>query len=143
MAQQKLNNVALVNELTGEVYDVFLAKRNRAGGKWMKIWQDGKRELLSRNPNLSKEGFRILNNLETVVNWENIIPPPPVLAKKLGFSETAVYRAYAELIKGGFVLKQERVYYLSPAYCWKGTQKQWENACRKLLSPSLLLPTGV
>lgn len=129
------SNWRLTNTKTGEVADVDITI-HRGRGKFMKVWQDGTKALLERTPQLRGQSIRILLYLTAIATWNNCVPTPVVIASKLGAKKPNVYRAYAELIKADFVIKRDDAYYLSPLYCWKGNQMQFEEACHKLLCPS-------
>ena len=133
----------LINLKTGKAFPGGLTFwQDTKGGKWMKIWQDGKAALLDRTP-LHGQSYRILCHLDAVCEWGNVIPAPAFIASKLGIKREAVYRAYAELIKAEIVIKKDGNYYLSPLYCWKGNQMQLVQACKVLLdTPMLYLGDG-
>lgn len=145
MTKRKIERFLFINQETGEEYDAVVVKRFQIGGRWMRAWQDGKEHMLKRIdsplgfPHMRGQSYKVLAYLDCVVTWENHISTPSGLAKRYGFSETSVYRAYAELIKAGFVIKKDREYFLSPLYCWKGNQAQYREACRTLLPPTSVL----
>lgn len=130
--------LGLLNKRTGELYDAEIRlRRQGTGGKWMKIWQDGKAELLRRSSSqLHGQSYYILHCLDGMVKWGNIIPLPPEVATVLNKRLRSVYRAYAELIEANIIIKRKGVYYLSPLYCWKGNTKQLEETYQKLFAPT-------
>ena len=95
----------------------------------MKLFQDSGEDLLKR-AKLHSESYRVLKFLDTAVEWGNGIPKPAALAKQLGLNERAVYRAYAELVSAEIVIKAPDGgrYSLSPFYCWKGNEQQYNLA---------------
>ena len=123
----------VINPETGELFEgLIIPLRPRIGGKWVRIFQDGKAELLRHSPQLRGQSFKVLYYLDAVVKWGNIIPPPRGVADALSLNEKAVYRAYAELIAASIVIKKGSIYSLSPRYCWKGNESQLEEAYREL-----------
>ena len=127
----------LVNKKTGEVFDAELriTRQKQLGGKWVKVFQDGKRELMRRSPGLQGQSYRILHYLEAVVAWGNMIPYPSQLATDLHLHASHASRAYGELRKAGFIIKRDRCWYLSPLVCWKGSAKELAEAYRQLEEP--------
>jgi hypothetical protein len=123
----------LTNTKTGEIADIDITVR-RGGSRFMKLWQDGSKMLLERASGLHGQSYRVLCYLGAVARWGNAIPTPPEVAIALELTSTNVYRAYAELIEADIVIKREHDYFLSPYYCWKGNDVQYQQACRDLLS---------
>lgn len=133
--QRVAKRYGLVDLATGEVFEgVITPWLPKVGGKWVRVFQDSTAELLRRSPELHGQSYRILVQLEAVVKWGNLIPAPPEIAKSLNLKPPNVYRAYAELIKAGIIIKRDGVYSLSPFYCWKGNEMQLEQACRELIT---------
>jgi len=118
----------LVNRKTGETADVNIDIHGK-GGRFMKIWQGtGWEKNLGE---LQGNSLRVLFHLTMVASWKNRIPSPTETSKAMAIKRPNVSRAYSELIKAGFVYKTDGVYYLSPLYCWKGNEEQYEQAMRE------------
>ena len=123
---------AILDRETGEILELN-AKSSTGSSNWLRVFQNGKRELLSRSPELHGQSHRVLNYLDAVVAWGNSLPTPAKVAESLNLKLPNAYRAYTELMKAEIVLKRDGVYYLSPLYCWKGNEKQFEQACQELI----------
>ena len=127
MAKFRMKRYGLVDLDTGEKYEgVITPWQNRVGGKWMRVFQDGSKELSRRHPELHGQSWRVLYYLQAVVEWGNLLPMPASVASDLGLLPAAVSRAYGELVKAGFVWKQAGAYYINPLIGWKGDPKQLE-----------------
>ncbi len=139
---QWVEDYGMVHLKTGEMFKVRISPWQRQlGGKWVKVFQDGKRELLRRSPGLHGQSYRILHHLEAVVAWGNMIPTPAQVAIDINLHRVAVSRAYRELYRADFIIKRDRVWYLSPLVCWKGSAKELAEAFRRLEEPNVkLLP---
>lgn len=122
--------LGLVNKKTGELYDAEIRIAKKKGGKFMKIWQDTGWE--KRLGELHGNSLKVLFHLTMVCKWENLIDGPSETARVMEWKKSLVVRAYGELIKSNFVVKQNGGYRLSPFFCWKGNDEQYENACREL-----------
>lgn len=142
--RKRERHYGLVDLATGELYEARITPWRGEVGGWMKVFQDTKRALLMRNPRLHGQSYRVLTYLETVVGWGNVLPSPAVVAQALDLQRQAVVRAYRELLDGGFILKREGLYYLSPLVGWKGTERDFRKAYdllgAKLTSPLFSLP---
>lgn len=123
---QRRHEIQILDKTTGQALDFMFIPPKGLGGKWVRVFQDGQKALLAASPELRGESLRVLLYLESVVMWRNVLPRPKEAAQELGLHEKAAYRAYAELIKAGFVWKYEGKYYLSPVVGWKGTEAQLE-----------------
>jgi len=124
--------LGLVNKRTGELYDAEIRLARKTGGSFMKLWQDTGWE--KRLGELQGSSLKVLFHLTMVCKWQNFIPGPSETAKAMGFRQSHVSRAYGELAKVDFLYKQDGSYRLSPYFCWKGSDDQYELACRELLS---------
>jgi len=120
----------VVDRLTGEIIEFDLNIRHARGGKFMKVWQGTGWE--SRIGELQGTSMKILWHLVTVAKWGNVIPGPSDTAASMELRQSNVSRAYKELVQAEFVYKIGTVYYLSPYFCWKGNDQQYEMACREL-----------
>ena len=130
------------DRLTGEVMDVDIAPRRRAGGGgWMKLYQAATAETLRRSPKLRGQSLRVFLWQLSVVAWGNRLPAPVVAAEKLDIHRTDAYRTYRELLAAELILRHtDGLYYLNPIVAWKGTEAGLEAACRMLfhLGPDAL-----
>ena len=135
----------LIDLATGEVLEAVITPwRGRVGGKWMKVFQDTKREILQQNPQLRGESYKVLHYLEAAVAWGNRLPTPTEVAGALGLLPTNVHRAFAQLVKAECIIKRDGTYYLSPLIGWKGSEKQLEEAYGTIFArrqtPQLVAP---
>ena len=125
----------LLNKQTGEIYDAELRLvKKSTGGMWMKLYQDAAKLLSEKKVRGST--LRIFFFLLGKAGYQNIIPNGSTTAKQIGMEQSAVYRAYGDLKKLGIILKKDNGYMLSPLICWKGTEKQFKQACYELFNTS-------
>ena len=96
----------------------------------MKIWQDGGWD--ERMEKLQGSSVKLLLHLTHVAIFRNIIPGPGEVAEQPSWSRLNVYRAYRELRGADFIYERDGTYYLNPYFCWKGSDQQYEQACREL-----------
>ena len=124
----------LVDLQTGEVV-ANLTPPRKMGAHWMRLFKDTKLDLLKRYPDLKGESYRVLHYLEAATAWDNEVPGPSKFAAALGMQRQNVGRAYKELCDAEFLVKVDGRFYLSPLVGWQGTERQFEDACVKLLRP--------
>ena len=118
---------------TGEELAVIVTpERNAIGGRWVRVFQDALKALRGRK--LQGKTYWILINLVSEADFQNRVPNTAEMAKKLGMEQSGVSRAYSDLKKIGVLIVKDRIFYLSPTLCWKGNQKQLEQAYEDLLS---------
>ena len=129
----KVPRLAVVDRETGEAYELGIYRERRSEGKWMKILQDGKTRLIERHPEVKAKDYEVLMRLETMVKWGNLVPGVGAFSEKTGMPRRTVTRAYAVLLRAEFLVKHEGSYFLSPMVGWKGTEAQWERACREMV----------
>ena len=98
----------------------------------MKVWQGTGWE--KRLGELQGNSLRVLFHLTMVAGWNNVVPSPSVTSKAMVLRQSHTSRAYAQLIKANFLIKSNDSYYLSPLYCWKGNDQQYEEAIKALSS---------
>ena len=115
----------LVNEEPGEFIRAAILPRP-IGGRFMKVWQGGNWGLKLKE--LQGRSKDVLLHLVDVALWGNLVPGPGETAKALGMHQTNVIRAYKELLGAGFLRKLEGGYQLSPYFCWRGSNAQYEQA---------------
>ena len=107
----------------------------------MRLFQDSKRELyLAHRHELQGQSKDVLHYLETVSAWDNGVPPAYQVALDLGLLREAVSRCYTQLVKAQFLIKHNGRYFLTPLLVWKGTEKQFQAACKVLLYEQPVLP---
>jgi len=114
---------------TGRALDV-LVRPASTGGNFMKLWQrvgTGR-----RIEKLKGASLKVLWHLAMVAGWNNIIPGTSETARSMKLKQPNVARAYRELIEADFIVRREGVYYLSPMFCWKGNEEQYEQAVKTL-----------
>ena len=121
----------LINRQTGEIFDAEL-RIKRSGGKFMKVWQDT--QLSDKVDSLQGNSVKILIKLLEISGYNNEIPGSTELSRKINKNQSIVSRSYTELIKAGFILKANNRYMLNPLFCWKGTDAQYDYACRQLMA---------
>lgn len=123
----------LIDLETGEKFEgVITPWLPKIRGEWVRVFQKSKADLIKRS-HLHGQSYHILSCLDTVVSWGNEIPAPPAIAKDFSLPESAVYRAYAELIKADIVIRENHSYYLNVLYCWKGSPQELAKAQQRLL----------
>lgn len=130
MRKLKRHQIQIIDKSTGQALDFDFVPAAPVGGKWVRIFQDEVARLLAETPGLRGQSLRVLLYLQTQVGWRNVVPTPAVTAEGLGIGRTNSHRAYAELLKAGFLWKVDGAYYLSPRVGWKGTQAQLEELYR-------------
>ena len=107
----------------------------------MKVWQGTGWD--KRIGELQGVSMKVLWHLVSIASWENVVPGPSETAISMGLKQPNISRAYGELIRASFLNRINGSYRLSPYFCWKGDDQQYEKACRRLqpnLTPEL---TGV
>ena len=136
----KQTKYGLLNRETGEVldYDVSFHRHSKVRGRWLKVFQDSIMEFLRRNPHIKGQSLRMLLCLISRADWANLVPSTAKIAIDQHIYQSNVSRAYTELTKAGFLIKKEHSYYISPLFCWKGDDQQYQVACRELLKVSPL-----
>ncbi len=134
MAKPSLN-VRLMNPDTGEFINAKLIKTS-SGGKFMKLWQDTGFE--GRIWSLRGSSVKMLLFLTDIAGWQNVVPGPSEVARKLDWPPSNASRAYRELIEASFLIKGGSEFHLSPLYCWKGSDSQYEEALRRLPGRELI-----
>ena len=134
---------AVIDTITGEMFDIRLVPRKRSPGGWVKLFQQAKVDLMLRNPSLCGQSYRILAYLEGVSSWHNLIPGPAEVSKALDIPRPSVSRAYADLSDAGFIVKVGTRYHLSPMIAWKGTDREWDAFCRELYAPAQYEPAAL
>ena len=92
----------------------------------MKVWQGG--GLGSRLKKLQGRSKDVLWHLVDVALWGNLVPGPGETAKALGMHQSHVIRAYKELMGASLLRKTEGVYQLDYSFCWRGSNRQLEQA---------------
>ncbi len=124
------------NQATGQRYEAIVSPMPRKmEGNWVRIFQPEKQQLLLRHlTELHGQSFAVLHYLETVSSWDNGIPSAAQVAQDLGLLREAVARCYRELTAAEFLVKVKTRYYLSPLVAWKGTERQWQEACVTLIN---------
>lgn len=105
----------------------------------MKVFQSETTRLIKEHPELHGQSCRVLVYLEGIAGWNNELPSPKEVGEQLKMNRVAVYRAYAELVKAGFIFKERGGYFLNPMVGWKGTDSGHRAACERLLG----VPEGV
>ena len=95
----------------------------------MKVWQGTGWE--ERIKGLQGNSLKILLHLVNTATFCNIVPGPSKVALATGFRQPHISRAYRELKKADFIYQKDGVYYLNPYFCWKGNERQYEQACRE------------
>jgi hypothetical protein len=134
-----IKTFGLVDLQTRQEYGVMVVPLRRGmGGKWVRVFQDRGKELLVAAKGLHGQSYRILLYLTMEADWTNGVPSSGVLANKLGMTQSAVSRAYKELVQATFLVKKEGRYYLSPFFCWKGSPAQYQERIREMQYPRLL-----
>ncbi len=127
----KQGNWVLKNLKTGELADLEFSVKKRAGGKFMKLWQgSGWGDTINH---LQGNTLKVLLHLTDIAGYQNIVPAPKDMAKKLNWKSPNMYRAYNELIKYNLILKQDGIYSINPFYCWRGTEEQFYEARKTLI----------
>lgn len=120
----------ILDRVTGEVIEFDITVRQPKGGKFMKVWQGtGWQQRIGR---LQGNSLKVLWHLLDIAKWGNEVPGPSTVAKTLDKKQSHISRAYSELVKSDFLYKKDGNYYLSPYFCWKGNNQQYEQACREL-----------
>jgi len=105
------------------------------GGKFMKLWQGTGWE--RRIKGLQGNSLRVLWYLVSVASWNNEVQGPSDTAIGMNLRQPHISRAYGELIKADFLYKVNGIYHLSPYFCWKGDDYQYQQACRELSMTSV------
>ena len=136
---RKIRGYFVVNKSTGEAIDIHLEpeKRRNAGGKWMRIYLDFTKRL-ALDKTIHGQTRQVKDYLLSKVDYSNHVPGPSVISKEMGIPQPSVSRAYKELRRAEVLIIKDNDYYLSPLYCWQGSQTQYEEARRKLLDIPLL-----
>lgn len=129
-----IQEISIVRKDTGETLDFVFKPPQGMGGKWVRVFQDYARKLILNNPQFRGETHKVLAYLVTLADWRNAVPPPVQLASTLHMQRTSVYRAYAQLIEAGAILKVASSYYLNPELCWKGNEQQLLEAYQTVFS---------
>ena len=140
-AKRRQQEIAIINKSTGQVLDFVFKPAEGMGGRWVRVFQDAKLSLLLQHPELRGQSLRVLHYLEAVVAWGNLVPCTASVAGALGLHQSHVSRAYAELTRAGFLIKEGSAYYLNPLFCWKGSEAQLGEAVDRLLGAPV--PAGV
>ena len=125
----------LLDKVTGEVLEGGIWYAKSQGGRFMKVWQGTGWE--QRIDALQGASLKVLLHLINTSSWNNQIPGTRVVAKRMGKQQSHISRAYAELMKANFIYRNDGMYQLNPYFCWKGSDKEYEHACRE--SETLLL----
>ena len=139
MRKWQTAHLGLINKRTGELYDAELSIAHKSGGgRFMKVWQGtGWDEKLVELQGIS---LRILWHLVSIAKWQNEVPGPGEVAASMSVLRPNVSRAYAELTKAGLLSKIDGVYRLSPLFCWKGTDEQYESAMSLIKAREIMAP---
>lgn len=131
---RRIQGFSAINRQTGEILDILVAPRkSHIGGKWVRLFQD-MQERLALDKSLHGETRRVLAFLMSKSDYENKVPGPSVVARLMGLRPNHVSRAYSELKRVGVLFVSEGFFILSPELCWKGTEKEFEQVCLKLLN---------
>jgi len=125
----KRNTFTLIHDATGQSIKALVIARS-TGGRFMKIWQGTGWE--KRLSNLQGNSLRVLWHLVSGASWGNLVPGPSETATSMNLRQPHVSRAYTELTKADFLYKFDGTYCLSPYFCWKGNDQQYEQAIKKL-----------
>ena len=127
-------DVRVVNPETGEyITGKFIAYSR--GGTFMKIWQGiGWEDKLN---GLQGNSLKVLWHLVRIAKWGNIIPGSSEVARQMNWRQQIVSRAYRELIQASFLYRFGGVFKLSPNFCWKGDDDQYDRTCRELASVTI------
>ena len=128
----------LLNPKTGEIKSdiaVIERKSKKIGGKWVRLNQDPML-FLANKKGIRGQTLRVFLFLTGIADFQNLLPHQKEIALKMELPQSHISLAYRQLREIGFICKKEGHYYLSPKICWKGTQKQMEQACRELVEPS-------
>jgi len=123
----------LLRKKTGEIIpDVVLSfkKKVGVGDMFMKLYLNFLEALASYR--LRGETLRVLFNLVRKAKRDNRVPSAKVIAELMGLQYTHVCADYQILLKHEILIKKEGIYYLSPAFCWKGSQETREIAFQEL-----------
>ena len=136
--RRQQDTFTLTHDATGKTIRALVLPRSQ-GGKFMKIWQDtGWEQHLGE---LHGESLKLLWHLVMVAGWANEVPGPSATALVAGKRQSHISRAYTELVKAGFLYKVEGTYRLSPLFCWKGDEQQYEQAVLEFSNPKTRLLT--
>lgn len=127
------DRIVLYNYTKGSVLAEVILPKPRIGGKWVRLFQDEKRRMMVEHPKVHTQAYYVLSYLETIAGWDNGLPTAAETAQALGLLREAVSRCYGELVATGFLVKQDRRYFINPLICWKGTERQWQEAVAKLV----------
>ena len=142
MAKARRHEIQILDKTTGQVLDFLFVPRKGLGGRWMRLFQDGIEEALKAAPHLQGQSLRVLWHLVAKVGWCNVLPMPAETAHAIGIDPSNAYKAYSQLLEGGFIWKHDGTYYLSPRVGWKGNEAQLEEA-RHTVFAGLLSPLAV
>jgi len=130
----KTKKLILTDAETGERFPFLVIPLTKSiGGRWMRLFQDTLLDLIQRK-RLGGEALRVKDYLLAVSNWQNQVPGTAKTAEVLGIRQAHASRAYSELVKAGYLVKKEETYYVNPLLCWKGNDKQLEQAIGELLA---------
>jgi len=127
--KRKRETFTLTRDATGQSIKALVLPQT-TGGKFMKLWQDT--GLDKRLKPLQGVSMRVLFHLTMVAGWENKVSGTVETAKAMELKQPNVAKAYRELANADFLYQREGVYYLSPLFCWKGNEEQYEEAVRRL-----------
>ena len=132
MRSREITPLVIVNRYTGEeIADLIPVKRSR-GGRFMKQFIRGLEE--AKKYRLTGESYRVREDLICRAKLDNRVPGSRELALLNGMKQTNVTRAYKELMKAGFLVEKERIYFLNPLIYWNGSERSQEQAIRELFS---------
>jgi DNA-binding MarR family transcriptional regulator len=94
-------------------------------------------EQVAKDPDMTREMFRVLNYLYSKLDFENyILQTQKAVAEELGMNKQNVSRAMRLLIAKQIILESPKVgnvrcYRLNPNYGWKGKVTNLDNARRE------------
>jgi len=92
---------------------------------------------ISKARPLTGEEYRVFMCLLGKVKRDNTVPGPSETAKELDLRQPNVSRAYGELLKYGYLLKDDKGYHIHPMIAWYGSESRRIQAIEKALIATL------
>ena len=132
MQRHRIEGIAVLDEETGKLTLEVAYSRKRKARKFLKVYQDGMKQLTLRHPELQGKTLRVLNWLIGDADNQNRTPTVSRVAGDLGMQVSHVSRAYGDLLKVGALVKLDGAYRISPELCWRGTEVQLQEMYRQL-----------